>query len=196
MICTGYTAPVQRGEITDPVDYLHTCARAFLMHMRDAPKGTPITIPARDPSMERLLDEAKARLHHLENMTEADRIIAWQEYRRRAAETQARILADNEAQRSAVLTMASKLEAVDCGPALRPILDFALNQLRSVLGQDFVPKPDSRPAKAWYADELASARIALRNQMAAAARYEAALAETRQIVEDLLALKPAATDGR
>ena len=158
MLCTGYTHPVQDGRITDPIDYLHSCASAYLMHMRDAPPGTPVTMPVRDPSAARLLDEAKARLQHLEKMAESDRIIAWQEYRRRSSETRARIASDDDAQRSAVLAMLSKLEAVECSAALRPMLDFALAQLRSVLGSGACLKADNRTAKEWYTDELMLAR--------------------------------------
>ncbi|MCP1540109.1 hypothetical protein [Methylorubrum extorquens] len=70
---SGYTAPVQDGEITEFTDFAWSCARAMgaLIMMRDLPSSAPI--PERfEPSTDyhdRQIEDAKARLTELANMT-------------------------------------------------------------------------------------------------------------------------------
>lgn len=84
---TGYTAPVQSGEITEFRDFAMNCARAFgaLILMRDDPQNAKIP-ESFEPSdyHEKSIETAKSELAELESMTieELDQK-ALSEYRKR-----------------------------------------------------------------------------------------------------------------
>jgi len=160
---TGYTAPVQSGEITEFKDFALQCARAFgaLVMMRDEPMDAKIP-DAFEPSdyHTRRLAEAKAELERLRSLTpeqiEAEAEKAWQTeldyHNKRVAET--------ALQRKRYEDMLAKVEAwVPPTPDHTGLKEFMASQLRESIEFDCRDRepPKRKTSEEWLHAALKSA---------------------------------------
>jgi hypothetical protein len=128
---TGYTRPVEIGEITELKDFAMTCARAFgaLIMMRDDPDGAEI--PERfEPNTgyhDTEIAKAMADLLRLEDMDLLERGEAYQAARAAAAKCHQESAEKDAAVRSRYEAMLEKVMAWEGAP--EGLKDFMIQQL-------------------------------------------------------------------
>jgi hypothetical protein len=130
---TGYTAPVESGEITTLPQYALLCARAFgaTIMMRDDPLDAPI--PERfEPETshyDEKIEQARERLRVAQAMTQADAATAANEAFRSAMESHESYEARRKTENDRFRAMADKVEAWDVPEDLAELRKFMLQQL-------------------------------------------------------------------
>lgn len=138
---TGYTAPVEDGEITELKDFAADCARAFgaFIHQRDDSMDAVLRYP--DPPensyYQKSYTEACNELAEWQAMTEEEKYGAWSAYYKKA-------LADHAASRARIqqnnarhYAMLAKVHAVDVPSKLQNFKDFMVQQLETSITNDF-----------------------------------------------------------
>lgn len=182
---SGYTAPVQDGEITEFVDYALTCARGFgaLVMLHDSDQSLEATkrfvaeggyLESTD-YYEKRLEASHRRLHELNTMT-ADEALA--QARSQQQETMARnaeIEQERLRTRARYEHMLAQVEAWEApGPDYTEFKAFMIKQLRDSIEFDCRPfamgVPEASPT--WLLDQIQAEKATIE-------RYETTIADVR-----------------
>lgn len=164
-MATGYTAPVQSGEVDTLEAFALRCARAFgaLVMMRDDPMDAPI--PERidfDTSFhDKELAAAEARLAELATMSPHERERAADLAHSAELDRWERRVSADELTHHRYSTMLAKVEAWAVPDDLAKLRSFMIEQLVSSMEFDcaFLNDPPPKPLAAdeWHAAEVTKA---------------------------------------
>lgn len=167
---TGYTAPVQEGEITTLRDYALRCARAFgaTILMRDEPLD--VQIPEKfEPSdyYAKNIDTAKLEIQRLESLTLEEAAAEAQKQFDEATEYRAKRITTRRLQRKRYETMLAAVRAWDAPETHVELKGFMTRQLEESIRFDcgatddedeaYYPVPVLKSPEHWKAEALARA---------------------------------------
>lgn len=111
---TGYTEPVQKGEITELSDFALLCARAFgaLVTMRDEPLSKPVPQEFEvDPGYQTRLDDAVNKQAEFWAMSESEKLEMWEAERVERLNYARNGIKEKEEQAKRYKAMLAKVEA-------------------------------------------------------------------------------------
>lgn len=130
---TGYTAPVEDGEITELKDFAANCARAFgaFVHQRDS-TGRTLTYPS-PPSDDSYYVEALARagakMAEWPTLSEEEKYARWSDEVRRIEQDREDSVREYVEKNARYDAMLAQVEAVAVPEELRNFKDFMVQQL-------------------------------------------------------------------
>lgn len=138
ILSTGYTSKVDKGQTFE--EFVLGVARAFLVHLRDAPADTPIE-PPKDLIYPELLKKAEADFKEFRSADERDLAQRYTEAMLQQRELFIEDQNSEEIGRAKFLLMRDKVEAwVPPTPDHTALKDFMLEQLNITIGTD-KPEP-------------------------------------------------------
>lgn len=186
---TGYTHPVQTGEVADFPTFAMRCARAFgaLIEMRDDPMDASIPDEfTPSPFYAERLKEAEARLVELRQMTPDEIRAAWSEAVDEAVRHRDEYRERKATERRRYMAMLAKVEAweppTDEHVGLK---EFMVKQLWDSIKLDcgdWLPSVDLGTPDEWWRGQVAAAeRDIARYRKELAAEKERAEARTRWV---------------
>lgn len=137
---TGYTAPVEDGEITELKDFAALCARAFgcFMHQREDSLSTGLKMPQEptDSYLRDSLSKAELERQRWKGLSEEEKYAEWSKY-------YTKTLAENASRRAEILTknarhyaMLAQVEATEVPSQLQEFKNFMVEQLTMSLTND------------------------------------------------------------
>lgn len=131
---TGYTAPVEDGEITELKDFAANCARAFgaFIHQRDDGSTVALTYPeppTDDDYEHRGLVEAREKLKNWLKSSEEDKYREWSEAEAEREKNRQESEARNAELNARYDAMLAQVEAVAVPEELQNFKDFMVEQL-------------------------------------------------------------------
>lgn len=149
---TGYTAPVQDGEVTELKDFAAVCARAFgsFIHQRDDSMGAQLVYPS-DPTgsfYEESLNKAIAEYERWKGLTEEQKFVEWSEYVQKNTVAGYKSLAKSSETRARYNAMLAKVEEVKVPEELQKFKEFMVSQLTESIRFDC--GEDDSFTKDWY----------------------------------------------
>lgn len=135
---TGYTAPVQDGEVTELKDFVRSVARGFgaFIHLRDS--SGPLSYPAEptDSYYQKAVGEDREALENWIRSSEEDKYAQWSDYYNRAKVEEARAEARKAEYRKNYQNMLAKVLEVDVDAKLQNLKDYMIEQLESSIKSD------------------------------------------------------------
>lgn len=130
---TGYTAPVEDGEITELKDFAATCARAFgaFIHLRDASMKAKLSYPEKPDTSyyARSLEGAKKELSRWQQLSEEERYAEWSAYFHKTLAFNAESQSRHDLYNSRYNAMLAQVHSVDVPAKLENFKQFMISQL-------------------------------------------------------------------
>jgi hypothetical protein len=135
---TGYTAPVEDGEVTELKDFAALCARAFMWTMRDTGMKAPLRYPEAPGKgyLQGSYEDALSARRLWQESTEEEKYAQWSTYYNDTLAEHARRRANILERNARHYAMLAQVQEVDVDAKLQNFKNFMIEQLTMSITND------------------------------------------------------------